>query len=255
MSILDNAVLVGNSRCVTWDAFLMWAVDRTQPYLQSESAPKDILHEIAARLDSLVTTEGVLESRLGRTSLTPGVIQSVSTACGAEPYEYDDMFYYASPPPDIQQIFGLSASAPATSMQCQFCGDMGFRGSDYCLHCDKPRVLLVYCECGGSTRWAWFYRFGCRNQLNNPPCSVSSPAEITVGKYSITPTTKHTASLRAQTIRLAALRVRQASKPRARGPLPPPLGRAFIVSAQEAAIVQSGLESEHVCLVRSPPIP
>ena len=88
-------------------------------------------------------------------------------------------------------MFGVSAASPAPSSQCPSCGDAGFRGSDYCLTCDKPRALLVYCKCSGSTRWAWFYRYGCRNQLNNPSCSVSLTADITVGEYSITPSPKH----------------------------------------------------------------
>ena len=134
-------------------------------------------------------------------------------------------------------VFGVSAVSPAPSTQCSTCGDPGFRGSDYCLTCDKPRVLLVYCKCGGSTRWAWFYKYGCRNQLNNPPCSASSTTDITVGEYQITPSTKHKETLRAQTVRLAALRLKQANEPRRSLPLPPPSAKAFMVSAREAAIV------------------
>ena len=45
---------------------LLWLVERTEPYLQLESASKEILNEIVHRLDALVATEGALESRLGR---------------------------------------------------------------------------------------------------------------------------------------------------------------------------------------------
>ncbi len=65
MSIADNAVLVGNGRSAAWDSFLMRLVYRTQPYLQLESAPEEILNEIVVHPDMLVTTKGVLESRLG----------------------------------------------------------------------------------------------------------------------------------------------------------------------------------------------
>ena len=67
----------------------------------------EILHEIAARLDSLVTTEGVLESRLGRASLRPGAVQTVSTDCGADPYEYDDVLLCFTTPGHPANFWGV----------------------------------------------------------------------------------------------------------------------------------------------------
>ena len=121
MSIADNAMLVGYGRSTAWDSFLLWLVERTEPYLQLESAPKEILNEIVHRLDALVTTEGALESRLGRAptgaavaySLTsvPSEAVPTSTAQFDSP-EYDDAYHYDKPPPEIMMVFGVSAVSP-----------------------------------------------------------------------------------------------------------------------------------------------
>jgi hypothetical protein len=239
--LVERIGAIGYGKTSEFDKFLLWMLQRTKPYVDAESAPPSVLDEILEHMEELVTTEGTLDSRLRRGAASSRAVHSVievERAAHSDPwFDYESYVTFAAPPPELASVFGVtspsgSSDAHSSYGQCTQCKDPGFRGSDWCLKCDRARHLLVICNfCGGSTRWSWFCLFGCQNQLRNPSCSGSKGHEVVVGPYHTIPTPHEVEMIRAQHIRTALIRLRQAQTPRPK-PIPLPVS-AFNANVED----------------------